>query len=114
MKKIHVLAVAALLGLAAVLGLIGATRTAGVAAGSTTPAPSVSLAAREHRLAQLERQLARARNDRPPALPAVPASSGAPAPVPRVVYRRPAPVVVVHHLRHGDDGPEHESEAGDD
>lgn len=138
MKKIHVLTVAALLGFAAILGVVGATRTTGLGAATKAKATSTmqaQLHARERRLHQMERALARARAQRPPALPRVPAAhhptappaapaypasaprAAAPpaaAPAPRVIYRRPAPIVVVHHLHHGDDGHErgHDSEGG--
>ena len=128
MKKIHVLAVAALLGFAAILGVVGATRTTGIGAAAhakATTTMSAQLRARERKLHQLERALAKARNQRPPALPRVPAvhhpatppaapavpasapPAAAPAPMaPRVIYRRPAPIVIVHHTHHGDDGHE--------
>ena len=135
MKKIHVLAIAALLGFAAILGVVGATRTTGIGAATKAKATSTmeaQLHAREQRLRQMERALAKARAQRPPALPRVPAvhhpsapsaapayPASAPPPAaaaPRVIYRRPAPIVVVRHLHHGDDGPEHghDSEGGGD
>jgi hypothetical protein len=125
MKQIHVLTVAALLGLAAILGVVGATRTAGIGAASQASAAhatSAQISARERQLRLAERQLAAARRNRPPALPRVPvfhrsatAAPVATAAAPRVVYQRPAPILVVRHLQHGDDsGYEHEQEGGGD
>jgi hypothetical protein len=120
MKRIHVLTVALLLGVAAVFGVVAATRTGHVGAAAHTRVSSGTIKARSRRLARVERQLRRALRDRPPALPPVPAvrSPAPPAaqlatspPAPRIVYHRPAPVVVVTHSRgHG----ERESESGDD
>jgi hypothetical protein len=117
MKKIHVLAVALILGLAAVFGVMAAGRTAGV--GATTHAASgaggAALSARAQRLDRVERALARARRDHPPALPRVAATAAAPAaPAPRVVYHRAAPIVVLTHAAHHGDEGEHELEHGDD
>jgi len=107
MKKIHVLAVALLLGVAAVFGVVAATRTAGVGAAAHAPVSQTALTERAKRLNAAERALRRALNDRPPALPAVPAV-GRPAQTPQIVYRRPAPLVV---LAHGKAHSEHEHEA---
>jgi hypothetical protein len=113
MKRIHVLGVALLLGLAAVLGLVAATRTTGVARHAQPRTSDAAIVARARRLNQVEFALRRALRDRPPALPPVPSAS-APAPVaaPQVVYRRPAPIVLVKHTSHHDDGHESESEGG--
>lgn len=110
MKKIHVIVVALVLGVAGVLGVAAATRTAGLRA---TPAHSsvsdAAIAARAHRLDKVARSIARARRDKPPALPGVPAARRASgSQTQRVVYQRPAPVVVVRHTGH------HESEQGDE
>lgn len=117
MKRIHVVAVAVLLGLAAVLGVVAATRTTSVGATAHAQVSDATIAARTQRLARVERQLQRALRDRPPALPSVPASRPAAQPPAQIVYRRPAPLVVVKSGSHrgeseGHEG--HESEGGDD
>ena len=117
MKRIHVVGVALLLSLAAVLGLFAATRTASLATNAQRRTSDAAIAARAQRLNRVELALQRALRDRPPALPPVP-TSGAPAAAtaPQIVYRRPAPVVVIKHTSHHDD--EHEAEGdgggGDD
>jgi hypothetical protein len=114
MKRIHVVTIALVLGLAAVFGVIAAGRTVGVATTAHAPA-STTLAARAHRLDRVERALARARRDRPPALPpAAEAQATPPVAAPRVVYHRPAPIVIVRHTAHHDDQGGHELEHGDD
>jgi hypothetical protein len=117
MKRGHVLAVALLLGLAAMLGTYAASRSAGLAGPSASAAASASdasIARRTAALAHAEQVLRRERARRPPALPALPAAAAAPSQ--RVVFVRPRPVVVTTHSSHGDDheGVEHESEGGDD
>lgn len=116
MKKIHVTVVALILGVAGALGVAAATNTAGLRSSSATAGVSkATIAARSHRLDKVARDIARARRDRPPALPAasaarVPSQSQAP----RVVYQRPAPIVVVSHTGHHEDEHETEHEGGDD
>jgi hypothetical protein len=110
MNKSHALAVAALLALAAVFGFTAATKTAGLRSASTTGS-AAGITARIHRLDRIEASLHRALRARPPALPAVPAARAA-APAPQVVYRRPAPIVVVKH-RAGSES-EHERGESDD
>jgi hypothetical protein len=113
MKKIHALAIALILAVSAGLGLAAATKTAGLrSAPPTTVTSKAAIAARSRKLDRLEASLRRALRDKPPALPA--ARRPAAAPAQQVVYRRPAPIVVIKHTHHGDDGPEHESEGGDD
>jgi hypothetical protein len=109
MRKSHALAVAAILALSSVFGFVAATRTAGLRSAKAT-ASSAGIAARAHRLDRVEAALRRALRDRPPALPPLPAARAA-VPAPQVVYRRPAPIVVVKH-RSGSDG-EHEQESDD-
>jgi hypothetical protein len=111
MKKIHVLIVAALLGLSAAVGLVAATKTARLGPAASTRASSAAITARSRRLDRVQLQLRRALRDRPPALPAVPtANRGSAASPPRIVYQRPAPLVVINHAaRHADDGAEPES-----
>lgn len=123
MKKIHVVSVALLLGVAAVFGVVAATRTAGIGSTAQTHVSGATIAARERRLALVERRLQRSLRARPPALPTVPARPAAPvlqraaSPPPQIVYRRPAPLVVVksssHHGEHeGAEG--RDSGGGDD
>jgi len=107
MKKAHVVAVALLLGLAAVFGLLAATKTARITGAGQTPASAAAIAARTKKLDRTELALRRALRDRPPALPAA-----APAAPQRVVVRRPAPLIVVTHHRGGEHETEHEAESG--
>lgn len=107
MKRVHIAVVALLLGLAAVLGTLAATRTAGLAT-STRQTNDAAVHARAKQLdalaASLRRQLAAKSAG----------AASAPAPAPRVVYHRPPPVVVTTHHSGGDDSHDHESEHGDD
>jgi hypothetical protein len=113
MKKIHALAIALILAVSAGLGLAAATKTAGLRSGTATAVTTkAAIAARSRKLDRLEASLRRALRDKPPALPA--ARNPAAAPAQQVVYRRPAPIVVIKHTHHGDDGSEHETEHGDD
>jgi hypothetical protein len=109
MNKAHVVAVALLLGIAAVFGLVAATKTArvGGAQAHASTASAVSIAARSRKLDQTERALRRALQDRPPALPAAPAVTPQ-----RVVIERPAPVIVVKHRTGGEHEHEHEDAEG--
>jgi hypothetical protein len=128
MNKAHAAGIALLLGAAAVLGMVAATRTAGLghAASASVSAQagktSSALAWRAHRLDRIEAALRRSLRSRPPKLPPIPAVhhaaaalppavSSAPvaAAPPRIVYQRPPPIVVVKHHAH-DDG--HESGDG--
>jgi hypothetical protein len=106
MKKAHVVAVALLLGLAAVFGLLAATKTVRVAGAGHTQSSAAAIAARTKKLDQTELALRRALRDRPPALPAT-----APTAPQRVVVHRPAPLIVVTHHRGGEHEVEHEAEA---
>jgi hypothetical protein len=115
MKKTHIVTVALLLGLAAALGVLAAGRTAGVAASSRAQATTSSVTARVQRLDKVEQALRRALRDRPPALPALPSSTHGVVAAPRVVYRRPAPIVVIKHSSHHDEsGGEREAQGGGD
>jgi hypothetical protein len=133
MKRIHVLAVSLLLALAAALGVLAASRTAhlGSVAAARPRLAGAAITLRARRLERIEASLRRARADRPPPLPALPplpkasavrVAQGAPAPAPafqapRVVYRRPAPIVVIKH-RSGEsdsaDSSDHEGDGGGD
>ena len=113
MKKTHAVAVALLLGLAAVFGVLAAGRTAGLGAAAHTQTPSASISGRAQQLDRVALQLQRALRNRPPALPPLPAASqSVSVAAPRVVYRRPAPIVVVKHRSHHDDSGEYEAQSG--
>jgi hypothetical protein len=114
MKKAHVIAVALLLGLAAVLGVLAASRTAGVGVSSRSHVAAASIAGRAQRLDRVQLALRRALRDRPPALPPLPASPRGVAVAPQVVYRRPAPIVVIKHALHHDDSGDREAQGGGD
>lgn len=119
MNKVHVTVVALILGVSGALGLAAATHTSGLRATAANPSVSnAAIAARAKRLDKIERQIARAWRDKPPALPAVPGSRSASQPQgPRVVYTRPAPVVLVSSHHESDDhesGDGHEGGGGDD
>jgi hypothetical protein len=114
MNKLTITAVAVLLAAAAMLGAAAVTRTVSLGAGRTTSADA-SIHARIRQLDRFEASLRRRLAQKPPRLPAVPKPAAAPAPVqaaPRVVYRRPAPIVVVRHTHHGDDEGDSESAGG--
>jgi hypothetical protein len=110
MKRAHVVAIALVLGLAAVFGLLAATKTAGIATGGRAQASAAAIAARSKTLDRTEAALRRALRDRPPALP--PAHARAQ----RIIVHRPAPLIVVTHHRGGEHEAEHEAEGhgGDD
>ncbi|HZO62840.1 MAG TPA: hypothetical protein VFB35_07650 [Gaiellaceae bacterium] len=107
MKKFHALTVALVLATTAIVGVVAATRTTNLAAGSS--ADRAALTARAHRLDRLQASLRKALADRPPALPPLRTSAGtAPPRAQRVVYRRPAPIVVIKHRPGGETESEHE------
>ena len=117
MRKLNVILIAALLALAVVLGTVAASRTISLGASATATSAS-TLDARAKKLDAFETSLDRALARKPPALPVVPKPAAA-APAPRVVYRRPPPVVTTH-AGHDDEGYEHDGadhdgvERGDD
>lgn len=118
MPRKHALAVAALLGVAAVAGTLAATRTVSVGASVKPAAAGAQLAQRAKRLEAVEASLARARQDKPPSLPPLRStpSAGAPAPAAvRFVYRRPAPIQVLASGRsESEHGVEPDDERGGD
>jgi hypothetical protein len=117
MKKIHALLIALILAVSAALGLAAVTRTAGLrTATSSSRTQTAAIAVRSHRLDRIEAALRRALRDKPPSLPAVPAAHRpvAAAPAPQVVYRRPAPIVVLKHGSHHDSEEHGEAEVGGD
>jgi hypothetical protein len=113
MSRKHVFAVAALIAVAAVAGLSAVGRTVQIGT-STRKANDALVASKAQQLNRFERSLHR----QLAAVPAIPAdTAGAPAPpAQRVMYVRPAPVVVHTHRAGGEPGEagEAESEAGDD
>ena len=122
MRKIHAATVALLLGAAAALGILAATRTTslGRTAVARPVATRAAIAARAHRLDRIEAALRRSLRSRAPKLPAVPVVRHVASPPPvaavasspqRLVYQRPAPIVIVKHRAHGDD---HETGHGAD
>lgn len=120
MSKANVTVIAGLLALAAVLGTVAAGRTVRLGA-SKSHAADAALTARVRQLDAYATSLRRALAARPPALPKMPkapaAAPAAPAPAAQVVYRRPAPIVIVKHTHHGDDGaerPDAQGGGGDD
>lgn len=116
MSKLTVTAIAILLAAAAMLGAAAVTRTMSLGAGRAKTADA-SIHTRIRQLDRFEAALRRRLAQKPPALPAVPKPVAAQAPAqaaPHVVYRRPAPIVVVRHLHHGDDGGESGASGGGD
>ena len=127
MHPAHRIAIAVILGLAAVAGLVGLTRTLDLGAASQTSrqvSPS-AFVSRSHKLDRAESALRHTLERRPPALPAMPAKTdpapaASPAPVrpavQRVTYVRPPPHVVTVHRAGGggDDHGEGGSGGGDD
>jgi hypothetical protein len=118
MKKIHALLIALILVVSAGLGLAAATRTAGLRTAPTSARPqTAAITARSQRLDRVEAALRRALRNKPPALPAVPAAPHpiAGLPAPQVVYKRPAPIVVLKHgSHHGSEGDREAEGGGDD
>ena len=115
MKRVHIITVALLLGVAAVLGVVAASRTAAVGVASHSTSSNAAVSARAQRLDRVEVALRKALRDRPPALPRVPPvpPAGSPATTSAaVVYRRPAPIVVLKHASHRDEGGDREAEGG--
>lgn len=113
MNRRHAAVIALFLALALVAGMFAAVRTTRLGATATASVPTAQIAAKSRQLDRLEAKLRVAANKRPPALPALPATSSsvqlAAAQPPRTVYVRPAPIVRVVP-RHGEN--EHESEQG--
>jgi hypothetical protein len=103
MKKIHVTAIALLIGLAAIFGTLAATRTASLGTASRH-AGDAAYAARVKQLDAFSAKLRQELKAKPKAAQRL-AAAPALAPVaPRIVYRRPPSIVIVKHTHHGDDG----------
>jgi hypothetical protein len=127
MPRKAVVIVALSLAFAAVTGTIALTKT--VHLGQAAARPSVSTSTIAKRKAQLDRFEASLRAElakKPPAVPKVPpapavapARAAAPAPasslasVQRVIYRRPAPIIVHKHRAGGGESEHEGSEHGD-
>jgi hypothetical protein len=118
MDKLKLAAAAALIAVAAVLGAVAVTRTVTLGAHQARAADA-TVRARARQLNAFERSLRHELARKPPPLPAVPKAPVAPAvpaQAPRVVYQRPAPIVIVRHTHHADDGaegPDSEGGGGD-
>ena len=118
MNRTRALVVSLAVALAAVFGVValGQTLTLGQQARSTSDR---QVSQRNAQLDRYEASLRKALAQKPPALPPLPDTSNASAPVQsaapvRVVYHRPPPVVVVHH-RAGEESDEaFEGGASDD
>ena len=124
MKKQSAVLIALAVGVAAVFGLVAATRTIhlGSAASKPTKIPDAQIAARNRALDRMEIALRKELGRKPPKLPALPAAaSGAPAAASmisappaapqaqRVIYVRPAPIIR-HVARAGGHESEHEGD----
>ena len=112
MKRVHIITVALLLGMAAVLGVVAASRTAAVGVASHPTSSNAAVATRAQRLDRVEAALHKALRDRPPALPPVPSAQSPATTSARVVFNRPAPIVVLKHASHRDEGGDREAEGG--
>lgn len=111
MTRANITFISGLLAVAAVLGTVAANRTVHLGAARTGTADA-ALTARVSQLDAYAVSLRRALAARPPALLAIPkphvvaTSPAVRAPAAQVVYRRPAPIVVVKHTHRGDDAGE--------
>jgi hypothetical protein len=134
MKTLKLTIAGGLFAAAAVLGTIAVTRTVSLGPAHNTRASDATALARARKLNHFEASLQRALAKKPPALPPIPktlvaaqhpapvtAQQSAPvaaqqpaAPQPRVVYRRPPPIVVVRHVHHGDGGAASDGEGSGD
>ena len=121
-KRIHALAASAIIGLSAVFGVAATTKSTGI--GEPKPAASkvsdAEIAARQRKLNEAQKALQKARAQKPPALPAPPASAvsaSAPASSPtRIVRTASAPRSFddSHEDDRSDDHDEFEDEGDDD
>jgi len=109
MKRIHALLIALLIGVAALAGTYAATRTAHLGAAAQQQSAAV-IKQRERQLARGEAALRKALAQSPAPAPAPAAARSAAATgAQRVVYVRPAPIVI--HKRRA--GGEYEAEGRD-
>jgi hypothetical protein len=107
MARRHTFVIAAMIALAAVSGAVALSRTLGLGAASRHPNDAL-IVARTQQLNRFERSLHRQLANAPKVPTAAPAVSAQPAPVQRVVYVRPKPIIVHKHRAGG----EHEAEQG--
>jgi hypothetical protein len=107
MKRIHALLIALLIGVAALAGTYAATRTAHLGAAAQQQSAAV-IKQRERQLARGEAALRKALAQSPAPAPAA-ARSAAATGAQRVVYVRPAPIVIHKHRAGG----EYEAEGRD-
>lgn len=106
MNRIHALAASVIVALSAIFGVTAVVTTTGVGAPKSTVSDQ-AIAARENNLNRAEAALAKARAEKPPALPAVPAP-----PRPRVITQS-APAIAVSSSsdeEHEDDEDDHEED----
>ena len=108
MKRSHAFLIALAIGVAAVFGLMAATRTAHLGSSATqgTTISTAQIAARNRALDRMEIALRKQLRQKPPAVPALPAAAPQQQ---RVVYVRPAPIVHTVHRS----GREHEAEGAE-
>jgi hypothetical protein len=106
MKRTSALLISIAIAIAAVFGAVAAVRTTSLGAAAQRT-PAATIVARSRALDRFELGLRRELRRTPPPLP--PAAT--PSSQPRVVYRRPAPVLVIKHHQQGDD--EFETERDD-
>jgi hypothetical protein len=128
MPRKHTLVVALSLAFAAVVGTIALTKTVHLGQASAKPVSPTVISKRTRQLDRFEASLMAALKKKPPAIPKLPptpvvsatpaappvsapvaAPAAAPAPPQRVVYVRPAPIIIHKHRAGG----EHESEGSD-
>ncbi len=128
MPRKHTLVVALSLAFAAVVGTIALTKTVHLGQASAKPVSPTVISKRTRQLDRFEASLMAALEKKPPAIPKLPptpvvsaapaappvsapvaAPAAAPAPPQRVVYVRPAPIIIHKHRAGG----EHESEGSD-
>ena len=117
MPRKHTLVVALSLAVAAVIGTVAVTKTVHLGRASAKPVSRVVIAKRSRQLDRFEASLAAALKRTPPGIPKLPPApsvlaargASAPAAAQRVVYVRPAPIVVHKHRAGG----EHEAEGVD-
>jgi len=112
MKRIHIIFIALVLGVAAAAGLFAATRTVGLGqAASAHRTSEHAVAARSARLDRLERSLDKALGKRPPKLPTVPKAPKASTLMPAAPSSGSGGVVYVQS-RQSTASPSYESDDG--
>jgi hypothetical protein len=104
MKRATAVLISVAIAIAVVFGAMAVFRTTSLGAAAQRTS-SATIAARSRALDRFELSLRRELRKTPPPLPA---TGSPPAAEPRVVYRRPAPILVIKHRHHDDDGQESE------